>query len=129
LNPTYVGAFSQLRTGLKEPGVNRHRTLMASIVERHKGAVEQRRAHPGLSRSKNEKNSLEGNFYMESARYLRDQAFLCLEMARHMSDPRAAKAFRASAGQYFTRATGLEEPVRERSKAADLAATERQEGR
>jgi hypothetical protein len=45
---------------------------------------------------------------MQSARYFRDQAALCLEIARQMSDPREAQNFRGQATQYFARATELE---------------------
>jgi hypothetical protein len=45
---------------------------------------------------------------VQSARYCRDQAALCLEMARQMSDPQAAENLRAAAAQHFARATELE---------------------
>ena len=45
---------------------------------------------------------------MQDIRYLRDQASLCLEMARLMSDPKVAENFRASAARYFERAAELE---------------------
>jgi hypothetical protein len=45
---------------------------------------------------------------MQTARYFRDQAALCLEIARYMSDPHAAEDLRATAAQHFTRATELE---------------------
>jgi hypothetical protein len=45
---------------------------------------------------------------MENARYFRDQATLCLEIAQHMSDPHAAENLRGSAAKHFARATELE---------------------
>jgi hypothetical protein len=45
---------------------------------------------------------------VQSANYFRDQAVLCLEMARQMSDPQAAENLRAAAAQRFARATELE---------------------
>ena len=59
---------------------------------------------------------------MASARYHRDQAELCLEMARQISDRLAADALRAEAARQFDRATGLEKPV-PRSSQLDLPAT------
>ncbi len=46
---------------------------------------------------------------MQDARYFRDQAALCLQMARLMSDPHAAESLRADAAQYAARATELEQ--------------------
>jgi hypothetical protein len=51
-----------------------------------------------------------------NARYWREQAALCLEIARQISDRRAADNMRATAAQYFARATELDK----RSGAADL---------
>jgi hypothetical protein len=45
---------------------------------------------------------------MPNARYFRDQASLCLEMAQQMSDPRAAENLRASAASHFMKAIELE---------------------
>jgi len=45
---------------------------------------------------------------MPSARYFRDQALLCLEIAGQMSDIRAAEQLRAAAAQHFARATEVE---------------------
>jgi hypothetical protein len=45
---------------------------------------------------------------MESARHHRAQAELCLEMARHMSDPASANLLRANASRHFAIATKLE---------------------
>jgi hypothetical protein len=45
---------------------------------------------------------------MESARYHRTQAELCLQMARHMSDPASANMLRANATRHFALATELE---------------------
>jgi hypothetical protein len=45
---------------------------------------------------------------MQDARYLRDQAKLCLEIARQMSDRQAAETLRMDAAQYFARATAIE---------------------
>jgi hypothetical protein len=55
---------------------------------------------------------------MESARYLRDQALLCLDLARLMSDPQAAEAFRASAVAYFARAIEVEQGQTATSQSA-----------
>ena len=45
---------------------------------------------------------------MQDAQYFRDQAVLCLEIARQMSDRQAAANLRASAAHYFAKATELE---------------------
>lgn len=45
---------------------------------------------------------------MQDARYLRDQAALCLEIARQVSDRQLADTLRHDAAQYFERATQLE---------------------
>jgi hypothetical protein len=45
---------------------------------------------------------------MQTARYHRDQAELCLQMARSMSDPQAANVLRASAARHFEQAIALE---------------------
>jgi hypothetical protein len=45
---------------------------------------------------------------MQDARYFRDQAALCLEIARQMSDRQASERLRADAANYFARATMLE---------------------
>jgi hypothetical protein len=45
---------------------------------------------------------------MPNARYFRDQAALCLEIARQMSDPREAQNFRGRATRYVARAIELE---------------------
>jgi hypothetical protein len=42
------------------------------------------------------------------ARYWREQAALCLEIARQISDRRAADQMRATAAEYFARAQELE---------------------
>ena len=47
---------------------------------------------------------------MEDARYLRAQALLLLEIARQMSDPKAAKRIRSEAAAYEARAAEIEEP-------------------
>jgi hypothetical protein len=48
---------------------------------------------------------------MQTTRDLRDRAALCLEIARHLSDPHAAEDLRATAAQHFTRATELEKEM------------------
>jgi hypothetical protein len=45
---------------------------------------------------------------MQDAQYFRDQAALCLEMARQMSDRQAAGNLRVSAAQYFEKAAELD---------------------
>ena len=45
---------------------------------------------------------------MESTRYHRDQAELCLEMAGHMSDLLAADLIRKAAARHFAQALELE---------------------
>lgn len=45
---------------------------------------------------------------MRDARYLRGQAELCLEMARQMSDPKAAENLRAEAARYHAEAAEIE---------------------
>ena len=39
---------------------------------------------------------------MQTARYFRDQAALCLEIALHISDPHAAEDLRTTAAQHTT---------------------------
>jgi hypothetical protein len=45
---------------------------------------------------------------MQTPRHFRDQATLCLEIAQHISDPRAAENLRATAAQHFAQAVELE---------------------
>jgi hypothetical protein len=45
---------------------------------------------------------------MQDARYWRHQAALCMEIAGHLSDLRAAEGLRVAAADYFARATELE---------------------
>ena len=45
------------------------------------------------------------------ARYWREQAVLCLQIARELSDRQAADEMRATATEYFARATELEKRV------------------
>jgi hypothetical protein len=59
-----------------------------------------------LTRVEHEQES--GFRKMESARYHRAQAELCLQMARHMSDPASANMLRANATRHFALATELE---------------------
>jgi hypothetical protein len=47
---------------------------------------------------------------MRDANYLRAQAELCLEMARQMSDPKAAATLKAAAAKYHAEAASVEEP-------------------
>ena len=42
---------------------------------------------------------------MQDAQHLRDQAALCLEIARQMSDRQAVENLRTSAAHYFAKAT------------------------
>ena len=49
-----------------------------------------------------------GARFMETARYFRDQAALCLKIAQQMSDPQAAEDLRVAAAQRFARAAELE---------------------
>ena len=44
------------------------------------------------------------------AHYWREQAALCVEIARQISDRRAAENMRATASEYFARAAELERP-------------------
>jgi hypothetical protein len=46
--------------------------------------------------------------FMQSAGYFRDQAALCLEIARHISDPQAVDNLRASAAKHFASAHEVE---------------------
>jgi hypothetical protein len=55
---------------------------------------------------------------MPNARYFRDQALLCLEIARQMSDVQAAENCRVMAGEHFARALELE---RTETRGSDLA--------
>ena len=45
---------------------------------------------------------------MQDARYFRDQAALCLEIARQMSDGKTADRLRTEAADHFALATSLE---------------------
>jgi hypothetical protein len=45
---------------------------------------------------------------MQSAGYFRDQAALCLEIARHISDPQAVEKLRASAARHLSKAEAVE---------------------
>jgi hypothetical protein len=45
---------------------------------------------------------------MQSAGYFRDQATLCLEIARHISDPQAVENLRASAARHLVKADDVE---------------------
>jgi hypothetical protein len=45
---------------------------------------------------------------MQSAGYFRDQAALCLEIARHISDPQAVENLRTSAARHLIRADDVE---------------------
>jgi hypothetical protein len=45
---------------------------------------------------------------METPSYHRDQAEHCLELARLMSDPHAARILRSAAGRHFEQASELE---------------------
>ena len=45
---------------------------------------------------------------MRDARYLRGQAELCLQIARQISDPKAAEQLRADAARYHAEATEIE---------------------
>jgi len=45
---------------------------------------------------------------MQTARYHRDHAELCLQMARSMSDPQAADVLRTAAARHFEQAIQLE---------------------
>ncbi len=45
---------------------------------------------------------------MQDARYFRDQAALCLEIARQVSDRQLAENLRLDAAHYFMRASELE---------------------
>jgi hypothetical protein len=45
---------------------------------------------------------------MQDARYFRDQAALCLEIARQVSDRQLAEKLRLEAAQYLIRATELD---------------------
>jgi hypothetical protein len=45
---------------------------------------------------------------MQSAGYFRDQAALCLEIARHISDPQAVENLRASAARHLSKADAVE---------------------
>jgi hypothetical protein len=45
---------------------------------------------------------------MRDARYLRAQAYLYLEMAREMSDPKAAATLRAAAARFHDEASQIE---------------------
>jgi hypothetical protein len=54
---------------------------------------------------------------MERARYHRDQAELCLEMARQISDPVAADLVREAAVRHSARAVEIEKSARAATKS------------
>jgi hypothetical protein len=57
---------------------------------------------------------------MRDARYLRAQAELCLQIARQMSDRKAAEQLRADAARYHAEAAAIEgEAPRAYSTSAD----------
>jgi hypothetical protein len=58
---------------------------------------------------------------MRDAAYLRAQAELCLELARQISDPKAAANLRADAARYHAELASLERD--QRSAASDPART------
>src|ERR1700730_19052336 len=60
---------------------------------------------PGSKEPKLKSNCWE---VMETPRYHRDQAEDCLELARLMSDPHAARILRSAAGRHFEQASELE---------------------
>jgi hypothetical protein len=45
---------------------------------------------------------------MQSSGYFRDQAALCLEIARHIDDPQAVENLRASASRHLLTANDVE---------------------
>jgi hypothetical protein len=45
---------------------------------------------------------------MQSSGYFRDQAALCLEIARHIDDPQAAENLRASASRHLAKVDDVE---------------------
>jgi hypothetical protein len=68
---------------------------------------------------------------MQSAGYFRDQATLCLEIARHISNLQAVENLRASAARHLVKADDVEKrraghrsisPAAERSNVSDVAA-------
>jgi hypothetical protein len=73
--------------------------------------------------------------FMQSAGYFRDQATLCLEIARHISDPQAVENLRASAARHLVKAEDVEmrsgghrsisPAAAERSKVSDVAGEKR----
>jgi hypothetical protein len=61
---------------------------------------------------------------MEDARYHREKAEHCLQMAGHMSDPLAANVMRAAAARHLARAIELEqkaELTKEAEKRSDVS--------
>lgn len=65
---------------------------------------EQPFAHPGLEHGQYRS----GCAPMQSARYLRSQAALCLELAQQISNRREAERLRIAAADYFRRAVDAE---------------------
>jgi hypothetical protein len=47
--------------------------------------------------------------FMQSAGYFREQAAVCLEIARHISDPQAVDKLRARAAEHFASAHEVEQ--------------------
>jgi hypothetical protein len=56
---------------------------------------------------------------MPNARYFRDQAALCLEIAGHMSDRCSAESLRVAAFEHFARATELERADAENGRGCE----------
>jgi hypothetical protein len=58
---------------------------------------------------------------MQSAGYFRDQAALCVEIARHISDPGAMESLRASAARHLVKADDVEKRnTAERSQVSQV---------
>ena len=61
---------------------------------------------------------------MRDARYLRDQAELCLELARQMSDRTASENLRAEATRYYAEAAAIETGVKTKVAKSKIAPAE-----
>jgi hypothetical protein len=73
----------------------------------------------GLLTQVKKNKTLCGDAAMATARYHRDQAELCLEMARQMSAHTASDWFRAAAARHFDQAIELEKLARPPGQTTD----------
>jgi hypothetical protein len=100
-----IRACSQFKVRLERAG-NRHRPFLHGLLPERveKGQLSRGLLTPGS----NEKIQTTRRRSMQDAGFLRTQAEMCLEVARKLSDRKAAENLRAKAAEYFSRAVELE---------------------